>query len=130
VDSDANAQPSSMYYHHVSGKANPEMQECIQNCLTCHSVCLETINYCLQKGGKHAGAGHIKLLMDCTEICQASADFMLRESEMHGRVCAACAEVCARCEQSCRQFDGDSHMSDCAGICRQCAESCRRMASM
>jgi hypothetical protein len=36
-----------------------DMQECIRNCMDCHRVCLETIAYCLQQGGKHAEANHI-----------------------------------------------------------------------
>nr|WP_017740183.1 hypothetical protein [Scytonema hofmannii] len=31
-------------------QVNQEMQQCIQNCLDCHSICLNTVNYCLQKG--------------------------------------------------------------------------------
>lgn len=29
---------------------NQEMQRCIKACLDCHSVCLETVRYCLEKG--------------------------------------------------------------------------------
>ena len=107
-----------------------EMQECIQNCLNCHSVCLQTIPYCLGMGGKHAEASHIRLMLDCEEICQTSANFMLRGSDLHGRTCGVCAEVCERCAQDCDQFGDDPQMKLCADTCRRCAESCRRMASM
>lgn len=106
-----------------------EMKQCIQNCLDCHSICLETVTHCLQKGGKHAEAGHIRLLLDCAEICQTSANFMLRGSDLHGRICAACAEICERCAKDCEKFGDDKQMKACAEACRRCSESCRRMAA-
>ena len=62
---------------------NQEMQQCIQNCVECHRVCLETITHCLREGGKHAEAAHIGLMLDCAQICQTSADFMIRGSGLH-----------------------------------------------
>lgn len=105
-----------------------EMQECIDNCMRCHAVCLETITHCLQKGGKHAEAAHVRLLQDCAQICATSADFMLRGSDLHARTCGVCAEVCERCAESCERMADDDVMRRCAEECRRCAESCRRMA--
>src|SRR5205814_907065 len=65
----------------------PEMRQCIQECQSCHSSCLETVTHCLRKGGRHAEEGHIRLMLDCVEICQTSADFMLRGSDLHTRTC-------------------------------------------
>ena len=107
-----------------------EMRECIQNCQDCHSICLETILHCLHMGGHYAESDHIGLLADCAEICQTSANFMLRGSQLHTRTCEACAEVCRRCADSCERIDpGDEMMQRCAELCRRCAESCQRMAS-
>lgn len=75
-------------------QVNQEMQQCIQNCLDCHSICLNTTTYCLQQGGMHSDPAHIRLLTDCTQICSTSADFMLRGSDLHSTICGACAEVC------------------------------------
>ena len=52
---------------------NQEMRQCIDNCQSCHRTCLQTITHCLQKGGPHAAAAHIRLLADCAQICQTSA---------------------------------------------------------
>lgn len=106
------------------------MQRCIREYLQCHSVCLETVTHCLHTGDKHAEAGHIRLLLDCVEICQTSANFMLRGSDLHTHTCGVCAEVCERCARSCEQMGNDEQMQACAEACRRCAESCRRMASM
>ena len=105
-----------------------EMQQCIQDCLNCSSICQETLTYCLQQGGRHAEASHIRLLVDCAEIGQTSANFLLRMSDLHSGVCGVCADVCERCATDCEQFRDDAQMMACADACRRCAQSCRTMA--
>ena len=106
---------------------NAEMKQYIEECLHCHSICLQmAMNHCLETGGKHVEPRHFRLMISCAEICQTSANFMLSGSEFHARTCTVCAEVCDACAQSCNQV-GD--MVECAEACRRCAESCRRMAA-
>ena len=113
-----------MHEHNISS----EMRQCISNCLSCHALCLETAAHCLTMGGEHAAPKHQRLLHDCAQICQTSADFMLRTSHYHGLTCGVCAEVCQACAQECeRLVAGDDVMRQCADACRQCAESCGRM---
>jgi hypothetical protein len=107
---------------------NEQMQACIQECQDCHSVCLQTVVHCLEKGGKDAEAEHIRLMLDCAEICQTSANFMLRGSELHTLTCEICDEICSQCADSCEQFGDDAEMRACAETCRRCAESCQTMA--
>jgi hypothetical protein len=83
------------------------------------------MNHCLEAGGKHVEPTHFRLMINCAEICRTAADFMLSNSPLHARICAACAEVCDACAQSCEQV-GD--MDECVQVCRRCAESCRKMA--
>jgi hypothetical protein len=110
-------------------KENPmDMQRCISDCLDCYRVCTETVTYCLKKGGRHAEASHIALLNDCADICATSAEFMMRQSDLHARACQLCAEACTRCAQDCERFGDDAQMRRCAEICRRCAESCRQMS--
>lgn len=104
------------------------MDDCIDWCSTCHDICTQTANYALGVGGTQATQEHIRILLDCAEICQASADFMLRESDVHGRTCAVCAEICDRCAEACERFGDDEVMQACADTCRGCAESCREVA--
>ena len=105
-----------------------DLQSCIVLCGECHEACLRTVTHCLEKGGKHAEAGHIRLLLDCAEICATSADFMLRGSDLHAATCGACAEVCDRCAEDCRRFGDDDVMRHCAELCARCAELCHEMA--
>ena len=107
---------------------NDEMRRCIDECLSCFRTCLETVTHCLEKGGRHAEASHIRLLLDCAEICETSAGFMLRTSDLHTRTCAVCVEICERCARECEAFGDDPVMRACAEACRRCAESCRKMA--
>ena len=105
------------------------MRHCIDECISCASICIETTMHCLQMGGEHAEPNHIRTLMDCAEICQTSANFMLRMSPMHKMTCGVCAEVCARCAEECERFENDSMMQRCAQACRSCEASCREMAA-
>ena len=106
-----------------------KMVHCIEECTSCHAVCMQTITHCLQMGGQHAEPNHIRLLMDCVEICQTSANFMLRNSDLHGETCGVCAVVCDRCAEDCERFTDDPVMQQCAQVCRSCARSCWDMAT-
>jgi len=107
-----------------------DMERCIENCLECHRVCLETLSYCWEQGGRHVERRHLLLLEDCAQLCQTSADFMSRGSDIHPQLCGICADACERCARSCEQFGGDAQMKACADICRRCVESCRQMAGL
>jgi hypothetical protein len=109
----------------MAHQLSPEIQECVDHCVTCYRTCLhEAMNHCLEAGGEHVEPAHFRLMMNCAEICRTSAEFMLSGSQHSRVVCAACAEVCAACAVSCRQL---RDMDECASTCEQCAESCRRM---
>lgn len=116
--------------HPMEHTPSAEMKQCLQNCTNCHNTCVQTLAHCLETGGQHVEATHLKSLLDCADLCRASADFMSRGSALHPQVCGVCAEACARCAESCAQFGDDAHMKACAEECRRCAESCRDMAKM
>jgi len=108
------------------GHSNRDMEQCIEHCMHCHRVCLETaMGHCLDAGGRHVDPRHFRLTINCADICRVAADFMLSRSELHAKTCAVCADVCDACAQSCEEI-GD--MEDCIQACRLCAESCRQMA--
>jgi hypothetical protein len=113
----------------MSPKITPEMQRCIDNCLECYSSCTETAVHCLELGGAHAKAPHLRLLKDCSLICMTSADFMLGGSKYQPQVSEICAEICERCAEDCERIGGGDHlMKQCAEACRRCADSCRQMS--
>jgi hypothetical protein len=109
---------------------NKDVEQCVQNCEECHQACVELLTYCVEKGNKHTDPEHIRILRDCAEICQTSANFMLRGSKLHSLVCNVCAEICRRCAESCQKFSDDDTMRKCADMCRKCAETCQKMGQM
>ena len=107
-----------------------EMEKCIQLCQDCHALCTKTISHCLQLGGRHAAPDHIRLFLDCAQLCDITAQYLLRGSSLHEKMCALCAEACRQCADSCVQVAGDDQMvKQCIDMCRTCAGSCERMAS-
>jgi hypothetical protein len=101
-----------------------QMQDCINDCLNCHTVCFDKASQVLQKGGQNAD--HVRTLQDCAEICLTAAHFMLRNSPLYGYICQACAQVCTHCADMCFQM-GET---DCANACRACANSCQQIVKM
>ncbi len=109
---------------------NTEMQSCIQQCLDCYRSCTEAITgHCLEQGGDHVAPQHVRLMLDCADICQTSAAFMMRGSARHQQTCALCADICNQCAEECERL-GDAHMRQCADVCRTCATSCQAMSGM
>jgi hypothetical protein len=70
-------------------------------------------------------AEHYRLMLDCAELCQASAHFMMSGSAFHAQLCALCAEVCEACAASCERV---GQMEECVEMCRRCAATCREMS--
>jgi hypothetical protein len=106
------------------------MKKCIQLCQDCQALCTETVLHCLKLGGRHAAPDHIVLLLDCAQICETTAQYLLRESSFHGPICGLCADVCRQCAENCMQIAADDQiLKQCAEMCRRCADSCERMSS-
>jgi hypothetical protein len=104
------------------------MKHCIEKCRDCHDVCVQTVVHCLEKGGRHAEAPRVRLLLDCAQICNTSEDFLLRGSDLHELTCGVASEICARCAEECERLGDDPTMRHCAETCRRCAASCAQMA--
>ncbi|MBP6058933.1 MAG: four-helix bundle copper-binding protein [Nitrosomonas sp.] len=107
--------------------AEHDIQVCITACNHCHQVCLQTgMNHCLETGGEHVAPEHFRLLMNCAEICQTSANFLLSGSIQHS-LCTICAEICEACAIDCERIEG---MDECVKACKECAKTCRQMVNM
>ncbi|BCI72012.1 ferredoxin [Sphingomonas paucimobilis] len=104
-----------------------EMQACIDACHDCHMTCLSmAMNHCLEVRGRHVEPQHMRIMLDCAQICSVALDFMARSSEHHGHICRECAEICRACAASCQKV-GD--MDECVAACLRCAEACEKMAA-
>lgn len=111
-----------------SASNSGSMQSCIDHCTSCHQVCLQmAMTHCLESGGRHVEPAHFRQMINCAEVCQASANLQLSGSVFSAQMCEVCADVCLACADSCRPLDG---MEDCVRACEACAASCRSMASV
>ncbi len=111
----------------ASSAKTHDMQSCIDACSSCHQVCLQmAMGHCLESGGKHVEPAHFRLMMNCAEFCQTSANLMLSGSIFSGQFCGMCADVCKACADSCSTLDG---MEDCVLACKACAASCLSMST-
>lgn len=90
----------------------------------CASTCNQTLAYCLQQGGKHVEADHIKALVDCIQVCSIGSDLVGRGSPLADAYMKVTAQACRTCQESCKAFTGDEQMQACAEACRTCAEAC------
>src|SRR5215831_14029647 len=106
--------------------AQVEMRQCIEDCMNCYNVCIQTARACQQAGGDHAEQGHIWMLLDCAEICQAAAHFMEHENPLYGYVTSAAAQITAHCGEECAQM-GDN---DCADACENASWSLQQISKI
>lgn len=114
----------------VNEALSPEIEQCAIDCLNCHSLCLRTLRYCVRRGGNHANADHIDLLLNCSEVSQATENILLSgDPQLSIRICELTADLCERCARSCDQFGEDARTQACAEACRVCAASCRTIKS-
>lgn len=112
---------------HRPSNSEHATQSCLEACDLCYRICLQTaMNHCLENGGKHVKAKHIRLMMNCAEICRTTANFQLTGSHFLQRLHELCAEICEACAAECDEI-GD--MKDSVAACLQCADSCRQMLS-
>src|SRR3546814_11286458 len=73
---------------------DPEMKQCMDACHECHVMCLTmAMTHCLEMGGKHTEPAHMKLMLDCAQICSVALEFMARDSDHHKHICRECAEI-------------------------------------
>ncbi|MBO0790361.1 MAG: four-helix bundle copper-binding protein [Ktedonobacteraceae bacterium] len=100
------------------------IEDCTRDCLTCHIVCLDTAMQALQKE-KH-DTHHIRTMLDCSEICQTAAHYMLRNSPFYGSICEVCAQICTHCGEMCEK----AGLTDPANACRACAVSCQNLVHL
>lgn len=95
----------------------------INSCLNCHRICLQTaFPYHIDADGTNLKSDQLRLIMNCAEICQTCANFMLSHSAFCTQLCGVCSVVCDTCAVMCKRFGG---MDECAKICSNCAGNCR-----
>lgn len=96
----------------------------------CYGICMDTLNYALEKGFDYANSRVLKLLLDCADICQVTSTFMFPNSNPARRVAEICSLVSDNCADVCDEFKDDAQFQLCSKICRRAANSTRVVAGM
>lgn len=102
-----------------------EENELLATLAQCHETCTKGLIHSLNEGGDFVRKDHIVWLLDCSEICKVSTNFLLRDSDYSGDILNLCSYICEDCAESCETFFDDAHMKNCAEICRKCSDKCR-----
>ncbi|WP_377369060.1 four-helix bundle copper-binding protein [Phenylobacterium ferrooxidans] len=104
------------------------MDDCVTLCVASHRSCLTSARHVLEQPQLNAPAELVALLQDCAELCQTTANSMVRGAPTHTLLCGACADLCAACAQACDAYKNDTVLTLCAVTCRDCGAACGHMA--
>ena len=73
----------------------------------------------------------IRLCLDCTDICTATAGVISRLAEYDSGITRpllqACVAICKSCGDECERHAHMPHCRVCAGACRRCERACREL---
>ncbi|MCK9875278.1 four-helix bundle copper-binding protein [Frankia sp. AgPm24] len=109
-------------------KISETMRKAIDECMSCSTLCEETISYCMDMPGSMMDAADLRLMMDCAAITRTCADMMCRMSPMRADMCAMCARICGATADMCEKMPRDAQLTRLARACRSCMDSCTAMA--
>jgi hypothetical protein len=107
-----------------------EMQQndLIRSLMQCAVECENCANACLNEGDQlPMMVNCIRLDRDCATICRATAELIIRGSDIADKMIGICADLCRRCADECERHDMH-HCRECARACRDCEEACKNVA--
>jgi hypothetical protein len=79
-----------------------EMVKCIRLCLDCTDICTATAGIISRPANYDPHVAR-PLLDACVAICKSCGDECERHAHMHEH-CRICAEACRRCERACQEL--------------------------
>jgi len=98
--------------------------------------CIEAAEYCQRtlreyaRNGARAGPGLPadralwRLMLDCAELCAATADFARTESVFLPQLAESCSHLCDECAAASERAEASPALEVCAEACRVCASRC------
>src|SRR5690625_5584809 len=89
-----------------------EMEVCAELCHECARLCQQCTVECVEVGDKSL-ARCIRLCLDCADICDLTANYLIRGSEHYQALARLCAEICEACAEECEKGEMDT-MKRCA----------------
>jgi hypothetical protein len=107
--------------HVAEADANPLLLACVEAC----DDCQRTLRDAVRGGADGASTRAVRrLLLDCAEICEATANYACAGSVFLPEMVAACVRLCDECGAACEAVPDDAAMDACAEACRRCARAC------
>jgi hypothetical protein len=101
---------------------DPYAEICVRALRACHDICLRaaTVDR-LMISGLPVPANHIRSMLDCAEICQVAANFLVRDSDNYVRICYEAAVICRELASMSEKFDNNMNV---VAACNACASAC------
>ena len=97
------------------------LYDCVSECNHCASACLEEKDMKLMKDC-------ILLDLDCSSVCEVTAEMIARDSAYAMHLLKVCGDICNACATECEKHAHLAHCKLCADVCRVCAEACEQFA--
>jgi hypothetical protein len=107
-----------------------QIWECATVVMEAQRICLSTVRYCLDKGGRASAAQFIRLLLDTAAVCQTTAECCRSGSNFITFSTGACRELCILTATSCGRFGEDAQLKTCAEVCQRAAECLKTLNSV
>ncbi len=101
-----------------------EANKCIAALQKCHAVCMRTLSYSGNQIEReyHTHEELRKSMLDCAEMCQAAANFLIRDSDHYLRICREASEICKDLASISKVID---RMEGVISKCNECIHACR-----
>ncbi len=108
------------------------LADVISSLHTCVLTCTSCADACLAESMVDELRRCIRLNLDCSDVCHATAELLSRQTEpdwsLISQQLRACATACRVCGDECqRHADMHEHCRICAEACRHCEQMCNRM---
>jgi hypothetical protein len=107
---------------------DPRIETCVVAAQVAERACLDALSLSLARGGELASPELLGLLLDTADVCPVAVRFLVRGSELQGRMAAAVAEICQRASEVCAVFQDEPALQQCTEGCREAAEAFRELA--
>lgn len=103
--------------------------------------CIEACGDCLRvlrsyaRNGARAGPGSRReramwrLMLDCAEVCEATANLLRADLACPPQRIEACRKLCAECAAACDATAPSGPIGACAAACRRCAQACMAVSA-
>ncbi|MCM5556000.1 four-helix bundle copper-binding protein [Pleomorphomonas sp. NRK KF1] len=113
----------------LNGPIDTSLLRAIEECLDCAQTCTSCADACLGEAQVADLRQCIRLNLDCTDICAATAAIASRYTGSNDDVLKAallaCRDACQACRAECeRHASMHEHCRVCAEACQQCEDAC------